>query len=205
MEVHGRTAWGTSAKMFPEAGYIVEGNVAFLHHNRFGLPEDTAIILDESAFPTSDGKRGSEQFPHGGLFPEEVIIPWLVYERDAVKPEVEIRISGRAQAGKQSAFEIQFINCGDVRVTLKTLHIISNNSEEQIVRLDWQLEALMDETRSAKLERWPLSAEIRTMRSTARLQMANGLTFDTNVKLEIQSEEMYAKTRRASLCGGMGD
>jgi len=193
MEVHGRTAWGGTRRSFPESGYLVEGNIAFLHHNRFGLIEDTAIILDESAFPTSDGKGGSEHFPHGGLFPEEVIIPWVVYERDAVQPEVEIRISGRGQAGNPGVFEVHSINFGDVRVTLQTLHIIINETKENIIHLDWQLESRMSETRNAELSHWPTSFDIKAMHSFARMQLANGLLFDVAAKIEIQSEEMYQR------------
>jgi hypothetical protein len=52
------------------------------------------------------------------LYPEEVIIPWLVYERDVVRPEIEITISGSGQATKPGELELHVTNLTDIDVIL---------------------------------------------------------------------------------------
>lgn len=76
---HGRAAWGVSGRQFEQTGYFIEDNVVYLHGERFGLPNDAALCLNDDSFYTNDGKTGVEFYPHGGVYPEEVIIPWLVF------------------------------------------------------------------------------------------------------------------------------
>ena len=62
------------------------------------MHDDIAITLNESAFYNNDGSGGSEVYPHGGLFPEEVIVPWVVFMRDKVKPMIDFSFSGDGRA-----------------------------------------------------------------------------------------------------------
>ena len=173
-------------------GYCIEDNIAYLHHSSFGLPADTAVLLDESAFTTKDGKGGSEQFPHGGLFPEEIIIPWLVYERDFVAPVLDIVISGQGQAGKPGAFEISVINSSDVGITLLSVEFAATDYR-QALRLDWQVAAGSAHKQSASLANWPSQQQVKSMKATVYTRLNNGLAFEFVAKLELQSEEMYQR------------
>ena len=121
MEGHSRAVWGTSNKLFSKEGYLVEGNLVYLFGESFGLHEDTLIPLDESAFRDSKGNAGSEIYPHGGMFPEEVVIPWIIFARDYVKPEIEIIVSGEGTARKKGMLEIHVINKSDMNVILEEL------------------------------------------------------------------------------------
>ncbi|GIV81904.1 MAG: hypothetical protein KatS3mg051_1258 [Anaerolineae bacterium] len=91
MQAHGRAAWGRTHleyPLLPATCWMATWRICSA--NAFGLAEDVAIILDESAFLTNDGKQGSERYAHGGLFPEEVLVPWIELERD-VAPVQESR------------------------------------------------------------------------------------------------------------------
>jgi len=191
MAVHGRTAWGRGNRAYPAAGYVIEDNLVFLHGERFGLLEDTAIILSEDAFHTADGKTGSEIFPHGGLYPEEVIIPWLIYARDAAKPQVEVEVSGRGQAGKSGQLTIRITNLGTITATVNQMHLANEHGLAHSILLDWQVAPSSAETRTRTLEPWPSSAAAKSLSATVSIQMANGLTFEIDAHVDIQSEEMY--------------
>jgi hypothetical protein len=191
MEVHGRTAWGRCSKNL-DSGYYVEDHIAYLHYASFGLPVDTAVIFDESAFTTRDGKRGYEHFPHGGLFPEEVIIPWIVYERDVVAPEIEIIISGRGYAAKQGTIEIRVTNLGDVGLTIQRLELYTDEIRRE-VHLDWYIKPRVSQTQSRTLAHWPSVTELRTIKSSIKMKIASGLEFNVSATLELQSDEMYQR------------
>lgn len=78
---HQRTALGHMA-LKDSLCFDGDQNIAYLHKEAFRLPEDCAVVVTEGSFVTQDGKRGQDVFPHGGVFPEEVLIPWWVLGRD---------------------------------------------------------------------------------------------------------------------------
>ncbi len=192
MQAHGRTAWGNASRAYPASGYIIEDEIVFLHGERFGLPDNTAIILSEAAFRTVDGKAGSELFPHGGLYPEEVIIPWLIYVRDATQPQVEIEVHGRGQAGKHGEIAVRVINLDKAPVTLGRLTIQSPQTT-YTVSLDWLVGPSSDKTQTYPIESWPTAAAARMLRASVSLRSENGLTFEIDAQTALQSEEMYQR------------
>lgn len=192
MQAHGRTAWGDVSRAYPASGYIIDGEIVFLHGERFGLQDNTAIILSEAAFRTADGKAGSELFPHGGLYPEEVIIPWLVYVRDATQPQVKIEVHGRGQAGKHGEIAVRVINLDKAPVTLGRLTIQSPQTT-YTVSLDWLVDPSSDKTQTYPIESWPTAAVARMLRASVSLRSENGLTFEIDAQTALQSEEMYQR------------
>ena len=191
MQVHGRTAWGNTGRIFPDLGYQIVDNLVYLHPDRFGLSQETAIVLDESAFLTSDGKTGSELYPHGGLFPEEVIVPWIVYGRDVVKPEIDLLASGRNQAGQRGSLSLQVVSASDVQVLLQTLHVVIDNVERETVRLGYSVQPRANNNVNVELAAWPSSAQIKSLKAVVKARLSNGLVFDIPVAVELQSDEMY--------------
>lgn len=193
MKVHGRTAWGDGGRAYPASGHVIEDDLVFVHGERFGLRNDTAIILNEAAFYTTDGKTGSELFPHGGLYPEEVIIPWLIYARDVAQPQVEIEIHGRGQAGKRGEITIRVTNLDNTQVSLTRLTIHAMQGPAYSLPFDWQVAPSSIATQTHPLEPWPSAATAGTLRATASLQLVNGLTFEIDAQVDVQSEEMYQR------------
>lgn len=56
----------------------------------------SAVSLTEDAFETNDGRGGQERYPHGGLYPEEIIVPWLALAGDYEAPQATVRCTGKA-------------------------------------------------------------------------------------------------------------
>lgn len=121
MEAHGRAAWGETGIIFESKGYLIddENEIVFLSKHRFGLSDDAAVIFTDSAFKSVDGKQKSEFCPHGGLFPEEVIIPWIVFERSIPELDIEITVTGEGQSNRPAVLTISVINSSRIAVRIK--------------------------------------------------------------------------------------
>jgi hypothetical protein len=145
MESHGRASWGYSNKEFGYDGYCVEGDIVFWGGERYGLLFDVAVPLTDETFITSDGKAGQEAFTHGGLYPEEVIIPWIAFVRDFVKPKVEVKVTGRASAGKAGTLIITGTNLSDVDITLTNIELNFGSIHEQRETLEFRISQMSSE------------------------------------------------------------
>ena len=137
MVSHGRAAWGKADIVFGDLDFIVDHELAYLKGERYGMNCDVAVCLSDNAFLTNDGRSGKEFFPHGGVYPEEVIIPWIVYIRDYVAPEVVIELSGAGDAGTPGQLQVSIINYGDIAISLDQLHIQFGDRKLDYVDLNY--------------------------------------------------------------------
>lgn len=200
MQSQGRAALGVSGRQFDERGFLIEEDVVYLHAARFGLSTDAAVALRGDTFRTNDGKTGSEWYPHGGLYPEEVIIPWIELVRDATLPAITATLNGSGQAGLTGEFVLRLRNPGDIPVTAVALSLLIHGQpinvpinqaaapySEQTFRLNWSP--------------WPKQAEASQTTVTLNLQLPNGLPFTIPItNAEIESIEMY---RRDNILGDL--
>ena len=118
MTAHGRAAWGACTVAFDSDGVFVDGNIAYIDPERFGLPEAASIVISDEAFCMSDGRSGVESFTHGGVFPEEVLIPWLQFTRDRSPLKLSIRLTGLGRAGAAGKMRLEIINTSEVRIEI---------------------------------------------------------------------------------------
>jgi hypothetical protein len=191
MESHGRAAWGKIQRQYSSNGYEIQGQVVFCDADHFGMTEAFAVPLDEKAFLTNDNKSGKEWFAHGGLYPEEVIVPWIVLARDCIPPKVEIRITGRANAGQRGKLIVTLLNLGDIDLTLNDLSLAFGPESQIIGNLD-----LIAPSRSSKeypidFLIWPSTKQAEQAKSMCHIKQPNALVFDVPAEVTIQSDEMY--------------
>ena len=197
MESHGRAAWGSLRSPFGKAGYVIEGDLAHLHGEHFGLPSDigeAAVMLGSAMFYTNDAKRGSEKFPHGGLYPEEVIVPWIEFARDWVIPEIEITIKGSGAAGRREQASVHLVNVCEIPLTLQSLRV-------RLARKDVDVlpgPAIVVPPQSPAdfmitLDPWPTGAELDTMTARVTFALPTGKTFESTVSLSLESKELYQR------------
>lgn len=201
MQSQGRASLGVSKKQFDESGYFIENDIVYLHAARFGLPTDAAIAFREDIFRTNDGKTGSEWYPHGGLYPEEVIVPWIELVRDAKMPEVTAILSGSGQAGQNGQFTLKLRNLGDIPVTAVELSILINGQIYKLA-INRAVKPYSEQKLTLSWSPWPGQAEISQMAVTLNLKLPNDLTFAVaiNNTEEIESSEMY---RRDNILGDL--
>lgn len=193
MKGHGRAAWGATSKDYPASGYIIEDPLAYLFAESFGLSEDVVIPLDESAFLGNDDRGGSENYPHGGIFPEEIIVPWIVLTRDYVRPNVEITIKGRGRARRGGTLQIHILNQSDIELILYEAEISLRNDMKIGLQLEVPIRPYSEITHSVDYEPWPSPAEAKTAKAVARLRQPNQMQFDYPAGIEIDSEDMYVE------------
>lgn len=191
MQSHGRCAWGKSNLSFSESGWIEKENVAYLYGERFGMKFDMAIPLSEESFLGNDGRKGSEAYPHGGLFPEEVIVPWIVFARDVQRPKVEISLIGDGRARGSGTLLIKTVNMSDVDLLLDGVILHYRNGYDKVLPVRTNLAARRESRTNAILEPWPSPAEISGIQGNAKVTQPNGLTFDYSVLIEIKSKDIY--------------
>lgn len=191
MVSHGRASWGQSNKEFGHDGYCVEGDIVFWGGERYGLLLDVAVPLNDETFLTSDGKSGQEAFSHGGLYPEEVIIPWVAYVRDFIKPKVEVKVTGRASAGKAGALIITGTNLSDVNITIASIDFDFGGLHETRENLEYRISQLSTEEFTLDIQKWPTNAELRKSHCICQIRQLNGLVYTIEGLLDIQSDEMY--------------
>ncbi len=197
MQAHGRAAWGHTQQAYPACGYVLDGNLVYLFGERFGLMEDVAIILDESAFLTNDGKQGSERYAHGGLFPEEVLVSWIELERDVVpvresRPRIQVKIAGKGRAGKPGILNIKVINNYETALMLSSLYL-SIGKERRLESFDLESEILplKESLYEVELSSWPSVDEAQHTTASVVIRWPSGEYIEVGAAVEIESEELY--------------
>jgi len=204
MLAHGRAAWGkTVNEDFPKSGYVINENVAYLSQHRFGLDTfgiDVAVILDDSAF--QDKRHEQELYPHGGLSPEEVIVPWMVFARNVESPKVELAISGDGAANQPGKLILTAINSSQVN-----LHIVQceiDFGDNKMTRLDKRhlLPSLRETTIEIDISSWPSSEQVKIGTAYVVLALPSGDEFEQRPSLShLKVTELY--TRDKSLLEGL--
>ena len=190
MTSHGRAAWGVSSHDYDIDGVFVDGEVAFLEPGRFGIPDDAAVVLSDAAFVTNDGRSGAEPFPHGGVLPEEVLIPWLQFTRDRGPIKLTIRITGSGRAGANGRIKIEIDNASTVQVQL--VEISLSNMEEPLLP-NWSLNPMQRANREWSVAAWPAKRTISEMSALVTYAMPNGERTQIVVKPDLHVEEMYSR------------
>ena len=192
MESHGRAAWGNSPIPLQEKSFVIQENVVYLDANSFGLPTDAAIVLDETAFLTNDNRGGSELYAHGGLYPEEVIVPWLVFARDVKEPQVTVSISGIGTARKTAELQVAVMNADNRQVLVQQLELLIGG-KPQILAVEWAIPSQSERSFLYELDSWPSAEEVTTLKAEVKVSLSNKLVFVMPAEIALQSEDMYRR------------
>lgn len=203
MESHGRASWGPILTSFGKTGYVIEDDVVHLHGERFGLPSDVGeamVMIGSVMFKTNDAKSGSERFPHGGLYPEEVIVPWIVLERDWKQPELDVALEGEAMAGTRGLAAITIANYSEVALRATQLEL-ALDTDRKTFSLDAPvIGPKSSDSLQVELASWPTGAQIVNMTASVTVALPTGRTFEVNVDVQLTSREMY---QRDDILGGL--
>jgi len=193
MESHGRAAWGQSPYSFETAPYHIEGDVAYLMADHYGLSVDVAIPLDEGAFKDNNNRSGSELFPHGGIFPEEVILPWIVLARDQAQPEATITISGTGRARRDGKFVVTVMNKSDIDLFLETVTLTLRTGTTINLNADQKIPARTQIPAEIPYSPWPSAGELESVHTTVRLRLPNKMVYEYSAEASIHSEDIYTR------------
>jgi hypothetical protein len=196
MEAHGRAAYGTGKG---EAGgqpwrLLQDGQVALLSADYYGLSADACVVLTDDVFRTADGRGGEASFPHGGLFPEEVLIPWGRLARDAAKPKLNLRVTGQGRSGAAGTLLIELDNLNDYTVVVESFSLESSGGLCLEFPLVVELHARGSFTEKRQIAAWPSARQCADCRVSVRLRTATGAPHTQDGIASLESQEIYTPT-----------
>lgn len=189
---HGRAAYGDF-----KPDEMPEG-VMWLDPELYKCGSHVAIALDEGALTTNASdvatpRGGVEKFAHGGIFPEEVVVPWLVFGRDVAPLHVEAMLTGKARAGRASAATLRLSNMSNRALTLETLELKLGNQTRTIALEPKVIERFGNAQIEIEISVWPAKTEIQSARGTLWLRAPDGRLAPCEVKVELETEELQTR------------
>jgi hypothetical protein len=203
MEAHGRAAWGNTNLEFPKSGYVIKDNIAYLSRHRYGFENrecDVAVILDDNAFQDKTYKQ--EKYPHGGLFPEEVIIPWMVFTRNVEKPKVEMSISGDGAANQPGKLLLTAVNSSRMNLSIVKCEFDFGPDKKVLINKKITLPSLKEIKIEIDIPAWPSSEQLQIAKSCIVLALPSEDEFEKYISLSaVKVNELY--TRDKSLLEGL--
>jgi len=192
MELHQRAALGVATKKLPEDGSLIENGGAhvLLDGRRYAISDsdDCAVVLSSDCFLTSDGKAGVELFPHGGLYPEEVLIPWYEVDRDAEPPNVVCKATGSAREAGKGDVTLHLTNAGLVDVTVLSAEFQFRGKPKIEILFNQALPRQHQVTVKGSIDKWPTPSDLRAAAGVARLRLPVGDEVDVAIDLDLKSE-----------------
>lgn len=191
MRAHGRAALGGRLLKAP---FVVESDVAMLHRDSYGLAEDCAVALSEASFVNEGGGSGTETFPHGGVYPEEVLIPWWVIARDGRLEPLRLKVTGKGVVGKPGVLTLWFSNEGAVPLVATELRLTLGEGVETVHNLSVGVGAMSSESIPLPLAPWPSSAEAKNASGRLLTRMPDSALRLSTAEVLIEAEEMYGAT-----------
>lgn len=191
-EIHGRAAWGSFAWEFPECGYDVreEAGIVYLYYQTYGLPINNNLCLVWGDESFRNNKGGSESYPHGGLFPEEVIVPWYVFERDAEVKPPSVSITGSGEAKASGTLEIIVQNCFEYDIELWQIAF----SDGQTLNERKLCPALRKTKIDLQVSPWPTRERADQLLIKCSFQLPNGkVIFTEGIKPDLKVKTLYQR------------
>ena len=187
MTSHQRAALGATNRTFPSAGFIIENDVAYLDAHRFELTQDAAIVLSDASFKKQDGRTGTDAFPHGGVYPEEVLIPWWVIGRDVKLLTPVIELSGKGVGTRIGNLVLSIQNPSPVPLDVQALTISWHPSP-------FELNFVVEPQSKRQVEiqvPWPTKKQLAGGSAHVLYSYREAKVAEVAASLHLSSEEMY--------------
>lgn len=151
--------------------------VRWLDPQLFCLPNWAGVTLGEAAFRIPVGETthgGRAPYPHGGVWPEEVVLPWLELVRDAGPINLTASLTGAGRAGFPGAAQLRLRNDSRHHLTILHVSIQFGAATPHVVVLSQPCTPLKSLDLSIDLPRWPHSAEVQSGQFVVVVETADG-------------------------------
>lgn len=189
MQAHGRVAWGVLNQKFDEDGFSVDEIAGWVvaHGERFDMSHDMLIAWNEDSFVNF--KTGSEPYPHGGLFPEEAIVPWFVFERDAKQPALQVTVTGKGEAGHSGDITATVVNPTHLRLECFSISF----SHGPQVNGHWDILPLSKTEFTIALKPYPTQVDLASVKAILLIRQSNGAIFRIEVIPSLDVISLYTR------------
>lgn len=187
MEAHGRVAWGRHDHTFDESGFVIDKQSGWvkIYGERFEMLYDMQIAWGEESF--QNNKSRHEPYPHGGLFPEEAIVPWFDFKRDAEPVNLDIAINGSGEAGNAGLLLLDVTNPSPM---ILECFLISLSNGAQVSG-SWRIAPRGVTHFNAPLDPWPSKTDLTSVKATLRLMQPNGMILTHEVTPHLETKSLY--------------
>ena len=194
LQSHGRCAWGTAiVRPTLDGPYTREAGNIWLSPQAFFLPEqyDYVVRADSNAFTPSNDAKGLETFPHGGLYPEEVIVPWIVMKSSVLPPDISLVAEGEGEKGAAGTIRMTVTNNSDYSLTLVRVLMTSGDAERHLPVSKERVAPLSSISLSMNLDGWPDTERAGIL---AIFRLPDGRETPARTAVSLQTRALYRQT-----------
>lgn len=186
----GRAAWGEGGE------HENTDQTVTLTADRFRLPSGVTahVARGASAFVMSNGASGSVAFPHGGLWPEEVIVPWFSFVRDAQLPSIKITVSGKGRSGGNGTITVSITSAELVNIILHELIVRTEAGLEVWRSRSSRICAPQQETvLEEDLTPYPNVSDLGNLHSEVIVSLPSGVHFTMTALVSLETDTLYSR------------
>jgi hypothetical protein len=200
-KAHGRSAYREVHGPRPEPSDDIE----WLDPEYFNLPGWVGVVKDERSFricqPDGGQASGSDNFSHGGIWPEEVVVPWLTLQRNATPIQVTGNAEGRARVGSTGTVMLRLNNAADRPVRLVRFSLRRTNGIPFEANTNTELPELQNTTVNVLLNNWPDGQSIVTADLSITVELPDGSEQQFPLSNQLGTDEF--QTRQVDLLGDL--
>lgn len=179
---HGRAAFRADApttRPIPRPdGATDTDTVRWLDPDRYRLPDWVAIARTNASFKivqhTGTMRGGTDLFPHGGAWPEEVVVPWIELHSQLAALLVGGNLAGEARSNRPGVASLRLINSSSRPAQLRQIEVAIPRLELLVATFDDLLPGTSEITKSIELPRWPDTAQAEKVQVTAMFETPDG-------------------------------
>jgi hypothetical protein len=152
--------------------------IRWLDPERYRLPDWVAISRSEDSFKivqhTGSMRGGTDLFPHGGAWPEEVVVPWIELHSHLVPLVVSGTFTGEARSNRAGKAVLRLVNSSSRPARLRQLLIAIPRVEPLSFEFNELLPGESDLSYNIDLPRWPDTAQAEKTKVTVHLETPDG-------------------------------
>ncbi|WP_192822482.1 hypothetical protein [Rufibacter sp. LB8] len=190
---HGRAAYRASPphkKPIPRPDKAIDTDtVRWLDPDRFKLPDWVAIARSDASFKivshTGSMRGGTDIFPHGGAWPEEVVVPWIELQSNLEPLMIGGFLSGESRSYRQGKAELHLNNSSSRPARLRKVKVQIPRVDDLEIEFDELLPGTIGISKSIEIPRWPDTAQAEKTVAQVTLETPDGElhTFNLNTNL----------------------
>lgn len=199
---HGRAAFRTDfpvTKPIPRpVGAVDTDTVRWLDPERYRLPDWIAVARTDASFKivVSNGsmRGGDDIFPHGGAWPEEVVVPWIELQSRLSELEVHGLLFGEARSGRPATATLRLTNSSPRQAQLRQVKISIPRLDPVLLELDELIPGLSELPFSIDLPRWPDTVQADKIEVVILLETPDGKQHTFHPKATLLNTDLQQRT-----------
>ena len=190
----GRAAWGEKQPDLTNCK-----NLMWLNPEIYGCGSHVVIVGDDGAFTTNASeaatpRAGTEKFAHGGIFPEEVVVPWLVFGRDVGSIRLEAILTGKGRSGRAGRAMLRLNNSGVCDVTLESIELSYGAQKAVEIALEpVRVSGYHNVEIEVSIADWPSTHEAHEAKVGIRVRTPDGRLLENEATAQLQTEELQTR------------